>query len=297
MWLLKQLVTFVVVFGVTSSEVNNTSTSVSIDTTISTTLPPSSTSIPPPSTPEKDEEERKIVPSVSIGELETSATVIEVNDDWTDESVSVKSSSSPSDDLTDEGDDHVGEKEEETSIDDVVEVPTEEEFQANVPVALHYDKDIIINRDNLIPVLQTLVQASTHKKHPSYTELLKAGGLAAFKTSLKYIGEEKMGVNLLTLAKKLTTLFDDDEVDADEESKMLSEMAEEFLVTHRFKLVLPQSVLLHEKEMEEFMSLHEDDIGARAATSESELTIFMPRQDPGTVGVTTLLLIVVLTTS
>lgn len=290
MWLLKQIVTFLVVLGVSSSAVHATTSST---TTAASTTTPSPTSVLTPSSPSGGEggDETVVVP-ISIGQVETAATVIEVKDDWSDDEESQKddqNDDSGDEELTTTDEQLVEHEEENASAEeeeDVIEIPTEEEFKANVPESLHYDRDIMIHRDNLIPILHTLVQASTHKKNPSYTELLKAGGITAFKTSLKYIGEEKMGVNLLTLAKKLTTLFDDDEADEDEESKMLSKMAEDFLRSHRFKLVLPESLLLHEKEMTEFMSRTESEMAARAATSESELTIVTGRQDPG---VTTLL--------
>lgn len=283
MWLLKQLVTLIVVLSVSSS---------SISTTVTTTTSPTATtpsSLTPTSTQlEGEAEEEPIVPSASVGEVETKAVVVEVDDDWSD-STSDQQEESPDDDLNDPDDADIEEDDYYYNVTE--EAPTQEAFEANVPQSLHYDKDIVIHRDNLIPILKTVVQASTHKKNPSYMELLKAGGISAFKTSLKYVGEEKMGLNLLTLAKKLTNVFDDDEEDEDEESKILSEMAEEFLHTHRFKLVLPESILLHEKEMKEFMERQEQSemLRARAATSESQMTIFMPRQvDPAT-GVTTLL--------
>lgn len=309
MGLLKQLVITVLVIGVSS-----TTTDQSPETTVSPTPTPVPSSTPLPSTssttaepPAEVEEpsEGFVLPSASIRQVETPAVVEEVSHDWSDGAFPAESDDAELD--VHDTEDYVGDLEYveypedyyygdgyayedyEMHIANDTEAPTQEGFQNNVPGSLHDDRNIIINRDNLIPIMKTLILACTGKENPTYTELLKAGGITAFKTSLKHLGNEKLGVDLLALAKKLTTLLDSsDESDTNEEEDFLSEMAQDFLASHRFKLVLPESILLHEPELKELLAKRvESEVEGRSATSdESQLTIFMPRAEPG---VTTLL--------
>ncbi|XP_071538905.1 uncharacterized protein [Panulirus ornatus] len=260
----------------------------------------------------KEPQQAYVLPSAFIRHVETPAVVEEVDKDWSDGNVYSETISVDDEEFDDADDMHVEEdgedyddykflegnsghsyaqypQVEEYSPTDHShrEIPNFEQFQANVPEAIHYKKDVIINKDNLIPLLKTISLAYTHKESPSYSDLLKAGGISALKTSLKYLGKEKLGLNLLTLAKKLTTLLDEDEADESESSEFLSELAEEFLAKHRFQLVVPESFLLHQQEMEDFLSTRmQHEIEGRSATSDKELSISMPRADPT---VTTLL--------
>lgn len=299
------LVVTVLVIGVSSSTTEQPS-----KTTVTSTHPPVPSSTAKPPAEVKKPEDDSVVPSASIGSVETPAVVEEVPHDWTDGVVP------PDGNFTEEADanntdEYVGSyheysdypedyyydegyayKDYELHAADESEAPTQEGFQENVPESLHDDIDIIINRDNVVPITRTLILAVTGKENPTYAELLKAGGITAFKTSLKHLGDEKMGVNLLALAKKLTNMWDDSEeskTDEEEDENILRKMAEDFLASHRFKLVLPESILLHEAELKELLAkrVEESEVEGRSApTEESQLTIYTPRAEPG---VTTLL--------
>lgn len=303
MGLLRQFLVIIVLVGCVSSSPTEQPPKTSVT---SSTVSSSTTKLP-----NEDEKYQKdlVVPRVSVGNVETPAVVEEVSHDWSDGVIPVESgyAEEVGADDTDEYTEsyyEYSEYPEEYYYDDAYvyedyeprdasdsEAPTLEEFHDNVPESLHDDKDIIINRDNLVPITKTLILAVTGKENPTYAELLKAGGITAFKTSLKHLGDEKLGVNLLELAKKLTNMWDNNEEGKEDEDddKILSKLAEDFLASHRFKLVLPESILLHEAELKELLAkrLEESDIEGRSASAEeSQLTIFMPRAEPG---VTTLL--------
>ena len=308
MGVLKQLVIIVLVVGVSSTttdqppETTVSSTSTSVP---SSTLPLISSSTTEPPAEVKESSEGLVIPSVSIRQVETPAVIEEVSYDWSDdvfpaEDDNVEVDVHYTEEYVDDheyaeypedyyyGEDYAYEDYDLYTANDT-EGPTLEGFKKNVPESLHGDKDIIINRDNLIPIMKTLILACTGKENPTYAELLKAGGITAFKTSLKHLGNEKLGVDLLTLAKQLTTVLDNsDENETNEQEDFLSEMAQNFLESHRFKMVLPESILLHEKELKELLAKRtESEVEGRSVTSdESQLTIFMPRADPG---VTTML--------
>lgn len=298
MGLLRQfLVITVLVIGVSS-----TTTEQPPKTTVTSTPPPVSSSTEEPLAEVKETQEGSVVPSASIGNVETPAVVEEVPHDWTDGIVSPEDDSVegananntdeylasyheyseyPEDYYYDYGYEY---EDYETHAANEGEAPTQEDFQDNVPLSLHKDTDIIINRDNLVPITKTLILAITGKENPTYAELLKAGGITAFKTSLKHLGDEKMGVNLLALAKKLTNMWEDSEGtegdDEEEDDDVLRSMAEDFLASHRFKLVLPESILLHEAELKELLAkrMKESEVEGRSASTEmSHLTIFTPR--------------------
>lgn len=315
MWLFRNLVA-VLLIAIVSASTISPPTSPPVSTTPS---PPTAT--PSPSSTPKNEEGH-VVASASIADVETPAVVVEVDDDWedvedddgVDDDVFPEEEEDEEDteddveediieqDDEDEDDEYVEDDDENVEVeessydrydddsvveDDSYEHPdglTQEGFEANVPYPLHDDRDIIIDKDNLVPVLRTVILAYTHKERPSYSELLKAAGVSAFKTSLKNIGKEKLASNLLSAAKKLTNIFDDDERD-NATMKVLGELAEEYLANHRFKLVLPESLLLHRQEMQEFLARQETVVESRDF-STSKFDIAMPRADPG---VTTLL--------
>lgn len=311
MWLFRDLVA-VLLIAIASASTISPPTSPPVTTTPS---PPTAT--PSPSST-SETEEGHVIASASIADVETPAVIVEVDDDWEDvegddgddvgddedvfpeeeeeeedaedDGVDVTEQVPFEDDLTDyevEESSYDGYDDDSLVEDDSYEHPeglTQEGFEANVPHPLHDDRDIIIDKDNLVPVLRTVVLAYTHKERPSYSELLKAAGVSAFKTSLKYIGKEKLASNLLSAAKRLTNIFDDDERD-NATLKVLGELAEEYLANHRFKLVLPESLLLHREEMQEFLERQETIVESRDF-STSEWDISMARADPG---VTTLL--------
>ncbi|XP_064092076.1 uncharacterized protein LOC135205430 [Macrobrachium nipponense] len=258
--------------------------------------------------------------STSIGEVDIPAIVQEVNEDWPNTEPPTSTDDDETDEADDEGEDaeplddgeevegdetddsmtedenldDAGDEEETENVDDEDEeafldegdddeVPhsaTQEEFEANVPSAIHGGKDIIIHKDNFIPILKTIVLAYTHKEKPSYSDILKAGGISAFKTGFKYLGKENLGENLLQMAKKLTGAFEGPDAD-DLDTELLAEMAESYLSSHRFKMVLPESVLLHQKEMEEFLDKRPlDQIEGRSLVTSQQFDIAMPRADP-----------------
>lgn len=314
MGLLRQfLVITVLVIGVSASTTERPA-----KTTVTSTPPPPPSSPAPSSTAEPSPAEVKkpqeddvvVVPSASVGSVETPAVVEEVSHDWSDGVAPPEGAAAEEADVYDAGDEYVASYHEISEYADDYyyddgyeyedyephtaayesEEPTQEDFQDNVPESLHGDKDIIINRDNLVPITKTLILAVTGKQNPTYAELLKAGGITAFKTSLKHLGDEKMAVNLLELAKKLTNMWNDGEETTEEETDdILSKMAEDFLASHRFKLVLPESVLLHEAELKELLAkrVEESEVEGRSVqANDGQLTIITPRQD---LGATTLL--------
>ncbi|XP_042223263.1 uncharacterized protein LOC121867414 [Homarus americanus] len=338
MWLLIQTVTLVVVIGVSaSSTIVPPSTTVSSPSTTppvssTTTVPPSTTVSSPSTTPPvsstttgpssttpvsttvsspavsstevQESEEAFVLPSASVGQMETVAIIEEVDDDWTDDSVPhentehVKNNGEHGDEVYDdyyydysdleEWDDYTYEDYPHVEDNLTLFAQNDTEILTNDTESLNFDKDIVINKDNLLPILKTIVLAYTHKQTPSYKEILKAGGISALKTSLNYFGKEKLGLNLLTLAKKLTEIMNDDELSKDESSEVLSKLAEDYLARHRFKLVLPESVLLHQEEMEEFMLRKiQSELEGRAATPDTELSMVMPRADPAVSSVVT----------
>ncbi|XP_066971592.1 uncharacterized protein [Macrobrachium rosenbergii] len=208
------------------------------------------------------------------------------NDDSTteDEDLDVAGDEEETENVDNEDEEaYVDEGDDDSDLDDDDEVPhsaTQEEFEANVPSAIHGGKDVIIHKDNFIPILKTIVLAYTRKEKPSYSDILKAGGISAFKTGFKYLGKENLGENLLQMAKKLTGAFEGPDAD-DLDTELLAEMAESYLSSHRFKLVLPESVLLHQKEMEEFLDKRPlDQIEGRSLVTSRQFEIAMPRADP-----------------
>lgn len=113
--------------------------------------------------------------------------------------------------------------------------------------------EIIISKDNVIPILRTIVLAFTHKKDPAYQEVLKAGGKTLFKFAEKKIGKDKYMMGLLNIIKKYVVDLTSEEM-TDEEGKMLGELAEQYLKKHQFKFMFPESLLLHQRELEEVVS-------------------------------------------
>lgn len=253
------------------------------------------TTIPPRANKEEVNGE-EVIPSASVGNVEVAATVQEVKSDWIeDDGTALDNDGVETDDededapeLGDEDEHHdddgaderAGDEEEEGFVeeDDYEDLPSQDGFEDNVPFAIHDSKDVIINRDNLLPVLKTIVLAYTHKIKPSYTDILKAGGISAFKTGFKYFGKEDLGISLLKMAKKLTSALDEGESD-DANAEILSQLAEDYLSSHRFKLVLPESVLLKQKEMDEFLDT-KDLAEGRSIVSNRQFDIAMPRADP-----------------
>lgn len=323
MWLCRTLVAVLLIAFASASTISPPpSPTSSVPTTLA---PPTATPSPTDAPEVKEEEEGHVITSASIGEVEIPAVVEVVDDwkdvdeeadDDVDDDDDVFPEEEEDDVEEEEEDDDVIEQDDEEEDDEHVEDDeeyndeeessydkyddavveddyyedeyadglTQEGFEANVPQALHDDRDIIIDKDNLVPVLRTVMLAYTHKEQPSYSELLKAAGVSAFKTTLKYIGKEKLASNLLTAVKRLTNILDDDERD-NATRKVLGELAEEYLANHRFKLVLPESLLLHHEEMQEFLARQETIVESRDF-STSEWDIAMARADPG---VTTLL--------
>ena len=113
------------------------------------------------------------------------------------------------------------------------------------------DEVIVVSRDNVQQLIKTLMLAYTHSKDPTMTQLFKSGSLGALKTTFKYLGKEELGDNILSTARKFIAELNLE----DEEEKVLGEFAEEYLEKHKFKIVVPESFLLHEKEMLEFLDM------------------------------------------
>ena len=130
--------------------------------------------------------------SAGIGDVETQAEVVEINRQG--EPISKKD---PMKDFEGQFD-------------------TMEAFDYNAPDSLHETTDITINKDNLVPIMKTVILAYTHKTNPTYKEVLKAGGVSAVKTAFKYFGQEKLATQVLNYAKTFTRFFDDDEFEGDD---------------------------------------------------------------------------------
>lgn len=117
--------------------------------------------------------------------------------------------------------------------------------------ATNEDEVIVVSRDNVQQLIKTLLLAYTHSEDPTMTQLLKSGGLGALKTTFKYLGKEQFGDSFLKEAQMLISELNLEE----EEEKVLGEYAEKYLNEHKFKIVVPESFLLHENEMVEFLTM------------------------------------------
>lgn len=110
---------------------------------------------------------------------------------------------------------------------------------------------IVVSRDNVQQLVKTLLLAYANSKDPGMTQLLKTNGLGALKTTFKYLGKEDFGDTFL---KKAQMLINELNLEDDEE-KALGEFAEKYLEEHKFKIVVPESFLLHENEMVEYLTM------------------------------------------
>jgi len=122
-------------------------------------------------------------------------------------------------------------------------------FYAGPLKAAEDDEIIVVSRDNVQQLIKTLMLAYTHSKDPTMTQLFKSGGLGALKTTFKYLNREQLGNTILATAQNYISELN---LEQDEE-QLLGEFAEEFLEKHKFKIVVPESFLLHEKDMLEFL--------------------------------------------
>lgn len=121
------------------------------------------------------------------------------------------------------------------------------------PLGENPQDEIIISKDNVIPILKTIILAFTHKKDPTYKEILKSGGQTLFKVAEKKVGTDKHMQSLLHILKKFVENYQIEEM-ADEEEEVLAELAEEYLQKHKFRILFPESLLLHQPEMELFVA-------------------------------------------
>lgn len=133
------------------------------------------------------------------------------------------------------------------------------------------DEVIVVSRDNVQQLIKTILLAYTHSKDPAMAHLLKSGGLGALKTTFKYLGKEDLGDSFLSTAQ----MFIKDLNLEDEEEKVLGEFAEEYLSKHKFKVVVPESFLLHEKEMIEFLDMKKK-MSRKKGRSMPELEVTEP---------------------
>ena len=125
----------------------------------------------------------------------------------------------------------------------------ETQFYAGPLRPTEEDEVIVVSRDNVQQIIKTVMLAYTHSKDPTMMQLFKSGGLGALKTTFKYLGKEDLGDAILTTAQKYIKELN---LETEEEA-LLGEFAEEFLEKHKFKVVVPESFLLHEKEMVEYL--------------------------------------------
>lgn len=117
--------------------------------------------------------------------------------------------------------------------------------------------EVIVSKDNVIPLLRTIILAVTHKKDPSYKEVLKMGGGMLLKFAEKKVGDDKHMKGLLKIIKKHAVDFKLNSSNQEEED-LLGELAEEYLRKHKFRLLFPESLLLHQPEMEVFVNKMKD---------------------------------------
>ncbi|CAL4068858.1 unnamed protein product, partial [Meganyctiphanes norvegica] len=173
----------------------------------------------------------------------------------------------------------------ESPSDDVTEeYPSDDVNFSSVqaPEAIHDETDIYINKDNIVPILKTLALAYTRKEAPTYKDILKAGSMSGFKTAFKYLGKPSLGSTLLKAIRSYTHYLDDDEIE-DEETSALGELAEKYLSSHKFKIMFPESLLLHEEDMLQFaMKRKAEEVltGRSSLSSERDMLVPMPRADP-----------------
>lgn len=151
-----------------------------------------------------------------------------------------------------------------------------------VPEPIHDESDIYINKDNIVPILKTLALAYTRKESPSYKDVLKAASLSGYKTAFKYLGKPSIGSLLQKHLKSYTSYLDDAEAD-DEETEDLSVLADKYLASHKFKMVFPESFLLHEDDMLQFAMTREAEevlTGRSSETSVYKYDFATARADP-----------------
>lgn len=134
---------------------------------------------------------------------------------------------------------------------DVVKHIPEGEIYAGPLKSSVEDELIVVSRDNVQQIIKTLMLAYTHSKDPTMMQMLKSGGLGALRTTFKYLGKEDLGDTFMSTAQ---AFIDELNLGKDEE-EVLGQFAEEFLEKHKFKVVVPESFLLHEKEMVEFLTM------------------------------------------
>jgi len=113
------------------------------------------------------------------------------------------------------------------------------------------DEVIIVSRDNVQQLVKTLLLAYTHSKDPSAAKIFKDSGLGALKSTFKHMGKDNVSDSFLKAAKKI---IEEMNMDAGEE-ELVAEFAERYLETHKFKIIVPESFLLYEKEMLEFLEM------------------------------------------
>ncbi|XP_018022727.1 uncharacterized protein LOC108678769 [Hyalella azteca] len=110
---------------------------------------------------------------------------------------------------------------------------------------------IVVSRDNVQQLIKTLMLAYTHSKDPTMMQILKSGGLGAMRTTFKHLGKEEFGESFIKTAQMFI-----EELNLEKnEEELLGQFAEEYLEKHKFKIVVPESFLLHEKEMIEFLAM------------------------------------------
>jgi len=108
---------------------------------------------------------------------------------------------------------------------------------------------IIVSRDNVQQLIKTLMLAYINSDDPTMNELLKHGQLGPLKNTFKNFGKEKFGKSFLKSAQKLIAEL---KLENDQE-EALSEFAEGYLRENKFKIIVPESFILNEKEMLEFL--------------------------------------------
>ena len=173
----------------------------------------------------------------------------------------------------------------ETEVDDETDIEDEDpEIEVKsgtiieTPVPLIKNREILVTKDNLVPLIRTVLLASTHKSSPTFKEVMKAGTVSLLKTAFASAGYEKLGSQLIQLTKTFTGILNDDEPNTDDEEE-LALLAEEYLQDHKFKIVLPESVMLNHDDMADFLKKKLDEASSRALAEEvTEFTFSTGRQ-------------------
>ena len=108
---------------------------------------------------------------------------------------------------------------------------------------------IVVSRDNVQQLVKTLMLAYSHSKDPAMMQLLRGADMSVLKNTFRHAGSGDFDDSFLRAAQKLIAELDLE----NEEEQVLGEFAEKYLKKHKFKVMMPESFLLNEVDMVDFL--------------------------------------------